>query len=60
MCASMLKLAHAHCPSLIADATSLFGKFKEVFRLFALCHKIYDSNYVSDEKITALGRLSEL
>lgn len=57
MCASMLTLAQARCPSLVAEATTLFTKFKELFRLFALCHKVYDSNYVTDENISALGRL---
>jgi hypothetical protein len=52
----MLQLAHAHCPALVAEATTLFTKFKEVFRLFAKCHTIYDSNYVTDEDITDLGR----
>ncbi len=56
MCASMLKLAQTHCPSLVTEATILFGKFKELFRLFAPCHKVYDQNYVTDEKITELGR----
>ncbi len=56
MCASMLTLAQAHCPTLVAEATILLNKFKEVFRLFALCHKLYDSNYVTDEQITELGR----
>ena len=28
MCASMLKLAQTHCPSLVTEATILFGKFK--------------------------------
>lgn len=57
MCSSMLTLAQAHCPNLIAEATTLLTKFKEVFRLFSLCHKLYDSNYVTDEQITELGRL---
>jgi hypothetical protein len=54
----MLKLAQTHCPALVVEATTLFGKFKEVFRLFALCHKVYDQNYITDAKITELGRFS--
>ena len=34
----------------------MFSKFREVFKLFANCHSIYDSNYVSDDQITELGR----
>ena len=30
------KLALAHCPTLVAEATTLFEKFRELFRLFAL------------------------
>lgn len=56
MCTSIVKLAHAHCPTLVAEATTLFTKFKVVFRLFAECHSIYDSNYVTDHEITELGR----
>ena len=58
MCTSMLKVAQTHCLFLVTEATTLFRKFKEVFRLFALCHKVYDQNYVTDEKITELGRFS--
>ena len=56
MCVSMVELAQAHCPTLIVEATTLFNKFKEIFKLFAKCHNIYDSSYVTDEKITELGR----
>ena len=56
----MLNLAQAHCPTLVAEATTLVIKFKEAFRLFALCHKLYDSNYVTDEQITELGRSSSV
>ena len=36
----------------------MLTKFKEAFKLFALCHKIYDSNYVTDDEITQLGRFN--
>jgi hypothetical protein len=56
MCASMVKLAQAHCPTLVREANTLFTKFTELFRRFALCHKLYDSNYVTDVQITQLGK----
>lgn len=58
LCHSMVKLAQAHCPSLIPDTTALCKKFKELFELFANCHHIYDQNYVTDDEITKLGKCS--
>ena len=54
----MLQVAQAHCPTLIPEATTLLTKFKEAFKLFALCHNIYDSDYVIGDEITQLGRFS--
>lgn len=56
MCHSMVELAQAQCPTLVAETTALFGKFKELFQLFAKCHNIYDQNYVTDDEMTELGR----
>lgn len=53
----MVELAQAHCPTLVVEATTLFNKFKKLFRLYSNCHRIYDSNYVTDEEITELGML---
>lgn len=55
MCGSMVEVAQAHCPTLVTETTALFDKFKELFRLFAKCHHIYDKNYVTNEEITELG-----
>lgn len=51
----MVELAQTHCPHLLAETTTLFNKFKELFRLFSKCHSIYDSNYVTEEEIAELG-----
>lgn len=51
----MVELAQAHNPALVAETTALFDKFKELFRLYSQCHKIYDRNYVTDEEISELS-----
>jgi hypothetical protein len=38
MCASTVQLAHTNCPSLVAEATLFFTKYKE---LFANCHNLW-------------------
>lgn len=53
----MVKLAEAHCHSLIPDTTQLATKFEKLFQLFAKCHNIYDQNYVSSDDINNLGQI---
>lgn len=55
LCHSIVKLAESHSPSLITETKALCEKFKKLFSLFALCHGIYDQNYVKDDKIKDLG-----
>ncbi len=55
MWSSMVQIAQTQCPSLVIETTSLLSKFKEL--CFANCHKIYDQNYVTEEKICQLGEL---
>lgn len=52
----MVRLAEAHSPNLVSEATTQFQRFNKLFALFAECHKIYDSSYVTDVKIAELGR----
>lgn len=55
MCRSMVELAQTQCPTLVTETTALFTKFKELFELYANCHKIYDQNYVTEEETAKLG-----
>ena len=55
LCQSIVELANTQCPSLVPEAIALGEKFKEVFKLFAKCHHIYDKNYVTDAEVTQLG-----
>lgn len=56
----MVELAQALNPALVAETTTLFNKFKELFRLFARCHKIYDANYVTEDEVSDLGMLERI
>ena len=45
------------CPSFLSQAREISVKFKQVFKLFAACHFVYDSaDYLNDSNIDKLGK----
>ena len=52
----MVATAQRHCPALVTKATEIEAKFSKVLTLFHHCHKIYDSNVVTDIQIADLGK----
>ena len=49
-------MAEDNAPDLLPDAEVTSDKFREAFRLFALCHLVYDSAYLlAEETIDELG-----
>ena len=45
------------CPFLLSQGREISMKFEQVFKLFAVCHFVYDSaDYLNDGKIDKLGK----
>ena len=49
-------VAEQQCPSLLSKAKDIQTKFKQTFILFKKCHDIYDSNKVTEDQVTQLGK----
>ena len=45
------------CPSFLSQTREISVKFKQVFKLFAACHFVYESaDYLNNDKIDKLGK----
>ena len=55
LCSALVVTAETSCPQILAHATAISSKFKEVLNLFAKCHQGYNSNAVSDQAVDDLG-----
>lgn len=56
LCHSVVVVAETHCTAAIPQATAIEAKHKKALLLFHECHKLYDSNAITDAEIETLGK----
>jgi hypothetical protein len=59
LCQSLVTVAQ-ECPPLIESARALADQFTTTFSLFAVCHNLYSSKFLSEVNISNLGMFQNI